>query len=271
MLVVERVEEKLLVGIHCPFLLYSKSQVNEIGEYYNNIRVAFWKYILNKKDTYKSKLYLAEVDIKRLEVKKIVNGLNLVMNFGTKSFIMVNIIVEKKSAFGIPILRRMGDLIIDINVRLYHNLGGGFYNDKILSDEFLRYIKFGRWIELKTFKSFLWENTKNDNKIGTWDIYQREKGYKKNFKLIGGGKYDSEGSQKIGQWIEISDGFWSKIVVTSEGQNSKKVGRWNFSFVNWDNDKPIEVMKLLIEKQNRSGGQNEQIERAYSNISQIKT
>ncbi|CAD8099421.1 unnamed protein product [Paramecium sonneborni] len=69
---------------------------------------------------------------------------------------------------------------------------------------------------------------KNRKKIGRWDIlYSQYDEYKQ----IGGGKYDLEGSQKKrGKWLDLDEGFGQHKQVIYHGEYNKggmKVGRWN--------------------------------------------
>ncbi|CAD8068160.1 unnamed protein product [Paramecium sonneborni] len=109
-----------------------------------------------------------------------------------------------------------------------NRIGGGLYEDQKGVQ-----IKVGRWIEL--FENFNEQNqikyngiyNQQGNKIGRWDIFQRENRQKK-FCKIGGGEYD--GSFKIGKWIEIWDDFeWNKQLIYNGEYNldGKKIGRWD--------------------------------------------
>ncbi|CAD8182777.1 unnamed protein product [Paramecium octaurelia] len=103
-------------------------------------------------------------------------------------------------------------------------VGGGEYNQNG---------KSGTWIELS---NEFWQRSqvtyngeyKNNNKVGRWNILYREKG-KEMFEEIGGGSYDKGGQIKIGQWIELSDGFWdySQFIFKGDYKNGRKVGKWS--------------------------------------------
>ncbi|CAD8131374.1 unnamed protein product [Paramecium sonneborni] len=120
----------------------------------------------------------------------------------------------------------------------YEQLGGGQYDEK-------GSFKFGSWTELSdgfsiNSKVIYKGEYKNDKKVGRWDIYYQETNYDQ-FKQTGGGSYDERGEGfKIGQWIEISDGFEndSKLTYKGDYKNGRKVGRWD-SFWNWLGNKKI--------------------------------
>ncbi|CAD8116048.1 unnamed protein product [Paramecium sonneborni] len=112
-------------------------------------------------------------------------------------------------------------------------IGGGLYKhlDRNTS------IKDGKWIELS---DGFWNQSqitycgdyKNGKKVGKWDIYWKQ-GESNN--KIGGGSYDElfKGiSFKIGKWIELIDGFYSKAQVIFVGvyNQGKKIGKWNISW-----------------------------------------
>ncbi|CAD8197587.1 unnamed protein product [Paramecium pentaurelia] len=229
------------------FFLYSKFQVYEIGEYYNNVKCGFWKYFLNKKDMYIQSYDLAEVDNEMIKTKP--------------NHLQQQIQKRKQSwSFGIPILRRMGKL---------NNLN----QFKIMS------IKFGKQIEL-SYR--FWRNSqnifigkyKNDKEIGTWDIYFNLHQCKLVFLIFQIKSQIEKAENMIVKAHKRLESGQKQVmdfgVFIGEYQNRKKVGMWNFPFFNWDYDKPIEVMQQLIGQQNYGSGQYEQIKRGDSNISQIK-
>ncbi|CAD8079962.1 unnamed protein product [Paramecium primaurelia] len=114
--------------------------------------------------------------------------------------------------------------------------GGGSYDER--GDE----IKIGHWIELSNGffdQSQITYNGeyKNGQKAGRWNIYFNQYG---NNKIIGGGQYDEDGNGiKIGDWIELSDGFYEYSQITYNGkyQNGKKVGQWNIYHTQFENKK----------------------------------
>ncbi|CAD8113195.1 unnamed protein product [Paramecium sonneborni] len=136
-----------------------------------------------------------------------------------------------------------------------HFSGGGSYDQEGSQR------KIGQWIDLDEgfFKNSLnskqitynGEYNMNGVKVGRWNIMQCKRGqqeYKqmqilskqKEFKIIGGGSYDQEGSQKkVGKWVELDDNFSGFQQVTFNGQyNMKgiKVGGWDIMFCEWDKD-----------------------------------
>ncbi|CAD8128878.1 unnamed protein product [Paramecium sonneborni] len=107
--------------------------------------------------------------------------------------------------------------------------GGGLYDQEGNEK------KIGKWIELlKGFydKEVTHDGEYNQNgvKIGRWDIKYCKDG-EKDYKSIGGGSYDQEGSQeKIGMWVELFKGFNHTTQITYNGlynTNGMKVGRWD--------------------------------------------
>ncbi|CAD8171806.1 unnamed protein product [Paramecium octaurelia] len=98
-------------------------------------------------------------------------------------------------------------------------------------------LKIGKWIELSDFFDDLTQvtyegNYHNGKKINKWNINFRQS-LKKPFEQIGGGQYDEQGNEnKIGNWIELHDGFDNLTQVTYEGEynNGKKVNRWNIYY-----------------------------------------
>ncbi|CAK81113.1 unnamed protein product (macronuclear) [Paramecium tetraurelia] len=103
--------------------------------------------------------------------------------------------------------------------------GGGTYDEQ--SD----FMKVGEWIQLSDeFQNSLQVlyngQYKNGNKIGKWDISVSGK-------QIGGGIYEEKGDgMKIGEWVELSEGFssLSQVVYQGEYKNSKKIGRWKILY-----------------------------------------
>ncbi|CAD8156242.1 unnamed protein product [Paramecium octaurelia] len=103
-------------------------------------------------------------------------------------------------------------------------IGGGNYEENGDGN------KIGEWVELSKGFSSLQQviykgEYKNSKKIGRWNILYT-KMFENQFKEIGGGSYDD--NLKIGNWIELIDGFGLNGLVTLNGyyNNGKKVGNW---------------------------------------------
>ncbi|CAD8188629.1 unnamed protein product [Paramecium pentaurelia] len=95
--------------------------------------------------------------------------------------------------------------------------------------------KSGKWTELSDrycyFSKVKYNDEyKNGKKVGLWDIWFEQE-YRYDNKLIGGGSYDGDGN-KIGKWIELSEGFQDDSQITYIGhyRNCKKIGRWDIWF-----------------------------------------
>ncbi|CAD8129028.1 unnamed protein product [Paramecium sonneborni] len=113
--------------------------------------------------------------------------------------------------------------------------------------------KIGKWVELdEGFDynkqiTYHGEYDMNSRKVGKWDIfYWRDN--EKEFKLIGGGSYDQEGSQKkIGKWVELDERFYDDKQITYIGEynvNGQKIGRWDIIYKQWGN-KEYKLMQTL--------------------------
>ncbi|CAD8117461.1 unnamed protein product [Paramecium primaurelia] len=112
-------------------------------------------------------------------------------------------------------------------------IGGGSYNQ---SGQ-----KNGKWIELGdvfyNHSQVTYEGEyKNGKKIGLWDIWFKKHIVGKQNYMIGGGSYDQEDQNKIGKWIELSDGFQEFCQVTCSGEykNGKRVGQWSIWYKYWE-------------------------------------
>ncbi|CAK86294.1 unnamed protein product (macronuclear) [Paramecium tetraurelia] len=97
--------------------------------------------------------------------------------------------------------------------------------------EYHQGIRIGKWIELIDNQGqslITWQGEYlNGKKIGQWEIKYKEN-YDNQF-FYGGGSYDQLGNEsKIGQWIELSDGFFEYSQITFNGQykNGKKYNNW---------------------------------------------
>ncbi|CAD8079322.1 unnamed protein product [Paramecium sonneborni] len=107
-----------------------------------------------------------------------------------------------------------------------NQIGGGWYGDLEGASN-----KIGKWIEIRegvndsTKLTYNGEYSMKGQKMGKWDIFYKGK-------QIGGGKYEEQegGSKKIGQWIDLRDGFFNKSQIIYKGEyNNKgeKKGRWD--------------------------------------------
>ncbi|CAD8129466.1 unnamed protein product [Paramecium sonneborni] len=107
------------------------------------------------------------------------------------------------------------------------NIGGGFY-DSIYGN------KTGRWVDIEKdfwrFKQVIYDGEYNIKgmKIGRWDtLYCQVE--EKEYKLIGGGSYDSSSGVKIGSWVELWESFGYNLERTYIGEynlQGDKVGIW---------------------------------------------
>ncbi|CAD8186921.1 unnamed protein product [Paramecium octaurelia] len=111
-------------------------------------------------------------------------------------------------------------------------IGGGLYS------EIGNNRKIGRWIELgEGFRSDCQVTYQgeylNGYKVGQWNIYAWDKKmyiFINIYSKSGGGLYNQAGNnRKIGNWIELSEGFKSDYQVIYQGEylNGYKVGQWN--------------------------------------------
>ncbi|CAD8209758.1 unnamed protein product [Paramecium pentaurelia] len=111
------------------------------------------------------------------------------------------------------------------------------YNEQLIDAGCYNYQgrKNGKWTELSDQFSYYSQvkytgEYKNGKKVGLWEVwYQELNTYKYN--LIGCGSYDGDGN-KIGQWIELSEGYkqFEKITYTGQYKSGKKIGRWDIWF-----------------------------------------
>ncbi|CAD8193542.1 unnamed protein product [Paramecium octaurelia] len=131
-------------------------------------------------------------------------------------------------------------------------IGGGLYD--LEGNE----TKIGEWIELNDgffdYSQVTYSGQyKNGYKVGRWDINYKEDQHEP-FKQIGGGSYDLQGNEtKMGQWTELSDGFFHYSQVSYSGQykNGYKVGRWD---INYKKDQYEPNNKMQFRNQIFGGG-----------------
>ncbi|CAD8129685.1 unnamed protein product [Paramecium sonneborni] len=120
------------------------------------------------------------------------------------------------------ILFNQGDEYKQMNIIISVHIfsGGGSYGyDQEIGEK-----KVGNWVELIEGFSQFQQVTFNGEynmkgiKVGKWDIMYREWD-EIEYKKIGGGVYDLEGSQKkIGKWVELDENFW----ITYNGEYNMK-------------------------------------------------
>ncbi|CAD8114180.1 unnamed protein product [Paramecium primaurelia] len=122
----------------------------------------------------------------------------------------------------------------DYDDKIKVKIGGGLYDEEYS-------FKIGKWVELS---EGFWDNSqvilkgeyKNGKKIDLWSIEAFGQ-------LIGGGSYNKEGSIKIGNWIELCDGFYGAAQIIQKGQylNGKKIGKWDISYREFENQPYIQI------------------------------
>ncbi|CAD8117885.1 unnamed protein product [Paramecium primaurelia] len=195
---------------------WSQAKVYEVGEYQNGIRKDNWKYIYDNKKIGGGRYnYEGQKHGKWVELQK---------NF--QDHIQVKYTGEYKNG------QKIGIWDIEYrNERRNHfiKIGGGAYNE--VGDG----LQSGNWVEISDNKNFEADEQiiyigqyKNGKKVGRWDIWCNMLD-EKSLKIIGGGLYDEAGDGlKIGEWIDLNDGFDEQKYVTYHGEykNDKKVGLW---------------------------------------------
>ncbi|CAD8089846.1 unnamed protein product [Paramecium primaurelia] len=118
--------------------------------------------------------------------------------------------------------------------QMQHNIIQNTYSGGGQYDEGGNGIKLGYWVELSD--GFYYDSQvtyngeyKNGQKVGRWDICFRQ--YSNHtFSKIGGGQYNEDGDGiKIGNWMELSDGFCKYFQIKYDGEykNGKKIGKWD--------------------------------------------
>ncbi|CAD8131166.1 unnamed protein product [Paramecium sonneborni] len=105
----------------------------------------------------------------------------------------------------------------------YQGIGGSY-------DEEGNQKKIGKWVELfegfwnQVVVTLIGQYNMNGMKVGKWDILWDGSN-------IGGGSYDEEGnSKKIGNWVELDEGFHMQKQVLHQGsynKNGMKVDKWD--------------------------------------------
>ncbi|CAD8130639.1 unnamed protein product [Paramecium sonneborni] len=193
------------------------AQILESGEYQNCFRIGNWNYICQDKKT--------GGGFYNQDGKKQGKWIELDEGFYKwKQVIYKGEYNKKGLRIGIWDIMycKQGELI-------YKQFGGGSYDLKGSQ------IKIGKWVELDEGFYNLKQATYHGEydmkgmKVGKWDIMHclREE---IEYKQIGGGSYDQEGSEKkIGKWIELDEEFNDCLQIIYNGDYNKKgikVGKW---------------------------------------------
>ncbi|CAD8062977.1 unnamed protein product [Paramecium primaurelia] len=177
----------------------SHAQAYELGEYLTGKKIGIWKSIFEEEE-------IGCGQYNQLS-QKIGNWIELSDNFWEWDIYLRNKAENLMSA----------------------QIGGGNYDQKGSG------LKIGKWIDI--CDQFYVDNQvtyigeyQNGIKIGRWNTNLNYDGKNEE---IGGGSYDELGSgQKIGKWIELSEGFQehNQVIFYGEYKNGFKVGRWNTYF-----------------------------------------
>ncbi|CAD8129436.1 unnamed protein product [Paramecium sonneborni] len=186
------------------FLNYqNQAQIFTSGEYYNNFKMGFWKYIYQDKmigGGYQNKFgqkqgKWIELDDGFCNSKQVTfEGEYKMKGMKVDRWNIMYCFQEKMD------LKKCKYFSIIRNVIFIYSGGGSYYQLKEQK-------KIGKWVELD--EGFYDSKQVTDNgeynkegmKIGRWDI---------NFCKYndGGGSYDEEvGQKKIGKWVELDEGF----------------------------------------------------------------
>ncbi|CAD8123452.1 unnamed protein product [Paramecium sonneborni] len=195
----------------------SQAKIYEIGEYYNDKKKGLWEFIFENK----------KIGLYNEKGQKHGKWKELSDEFWDKSQVIFNGEYKNGKKIG-----RWDTLYGEFEL-----IGGGSY------DELGNCIKNGHWIELN---DGFWSQSqiisngeyRNGKKVDRWETLYRQMN-KEHFQKIGGGFYSKNDNLKIGQWIELSDGFWydSQVTIYGEYKNGIKIGRWNIWYNNRDTNK----------------------------------
>ncbi|CAD8121206.1 unnamed protein product [Paramecium sonneborni] len=248
---------------------WKKAQIFETGEYQNDLKIGKWNYIYenNKIDgglyrgkgqkkgkwtelddrfwDYSQVIYKGEYNIKGIKV-------------GLWDILYCNINQKKLKLIG----GGLYDSSQGIKIGKWIELDKGFYLEKQITyvgEYNMKGIKFGRWDILycnfweKNYQLIAggsYDNAKG-NKIGKWIELDKEFYFEKQVTFngeyningmkvgrwntvawdqqIGGGSYDISSEIKIGQWVELDEGFrdWNQVTYSGEYNiKGNKVGTW---------------------------------------------
>ncbi|CAD8069772.1 unnamed protein product [Paramecium sonneborni] len=229
---------------------WNQSQITYCGDYKQGKKVGKWD-IYWKQGESNNQMYIfinqyikiqVEGDLMMIWLKvfqqKLANGLNQVIVFivRRKLFFLVIIIMVQKSVNGILVGNKMDRINVHIcNMSLQQisnllNSGGGQY-EKIKEIS----VKVGKWIELsdcfwnQSQITYCGDYKNNGQKVGRWDTYWK---FGESNNKIGGGQYDDlvDGiTVKIGNWIELRDGFQlnQQVIFNGDYNYGRKIGKWD--------------------------------------------
>ncbi|CAD8159247.1 unnamed protein product [Paramecium pentaurelia] len=205
----------------------------EVGGYFKNgLKEGLWKQIFksywDKAQVYESGVYVQnqKVGMWNYFYKKNKIGVGSYNQIGLKNGKWIELIDEFQDNCQVTYrgVYKNGKKIGNWDI-FYQNkqIGGGLY------DELGNELKIGTWIEISDgFYSdsqvIYYGEYKNGKKIGGWNLVYIKFS-------IDCGSYDELGKgNKIGSWIELSDGFYEyqEIIIYGEYQDGKRVGRWDF-------------------------------------------
>ncbi|CAD8129602.1 unnamed protein product [Paramecium sonneborni] len=265
---------------------WSRVKVYELGEYLNDRRIGFWEYIyknncigggsynnLGQKNgkwielsdrfldgsqiTYNGQYNMQGQKVNIWDIKYIRNDQQQLLGgrlYDQKEGLKIGNWVELSNSFNMysQIIYNgeynlKGNKIGIWNIMLrnkdqFEQIGGGSYDDQ-------QGLKIGKWIDQMIpltciLKSLLMVNIIRMVKSLVDGILCLKRIINFN---NGGGLYEKEGGQKVGQWIEPSDNFKENQQVTYNGEynmNGKKIARWNIMY----NDRIMNTQMQFKEK-----------------------
>ncbi|CAD8118609.1 unnamed protein product [Paramecium primaurelia] len=196
---------------------WSKADIYVYGEYYNHQKQGVWKFIIQDNMIVGGLYKQGQKVGKWIDLNDSVQNQNQIVYNG-----------EYKNGNKIG----LWNILYKSKDSNYKIIGGGQYDENGQ--------KNGRWIDLN---NVFWNKSeviyhgqyKNGIKIGKWDTYSRVD-QNQPFKKTGGGLYDEQEGQKYGQWIELSNSFYSECQIYYKGEykKDKKISKWNilYKFIN---------------------------------------
>ncbi|CAD8208645.1 unnamed protein product [Paramecium octaurelia] len=196
---------------------WAKAKAYQIGEYKNNVKRGFWKFIYKDQD----------IGGGEYNVSGEKNGIWIELSEGF--FNDSQVTYKGKYKNGKKNDKWETFVVHNGNTKM---IGGGQYDTLG--------VKYGLWIDIsKEFQTDQYVTYQgqfqNGRRVGQWKIFYSRfnPSDDKMDELIGGGFYD-QGAQglKVGQWIDISNGFNNDAYVTYHGQYilGQKVGRWDIYY-----------------------------------------